>query len=168
MTPGTTTDVKQSGADWALASAMPGFVRLHRNDSHWFSNASFSLPLIGAVILLVVGLLTGSGEARGFGLFLLVVAALMVPVVLWTWRATPTAIAVTEQELLSLHNGRVMKRLPWTEVVEVERKETLGNLRWRVLTREGDHIAIEGEIEDVPGLIGEVTHYSGHEEEVAE
>ena len=31
-------------------------------------------------------------------------------------------------------------------------KDTLGNVRWRVLSREGDHIALEGEIEDLPAL----------------
>jgi hypothetical protein len=139
---------------------------VHRNDSHWYNNASFSLPLIGGAVSLGLGFVLDSDEARGFGIFLLVVAALMGPFIVWSWRGTPTAIAVTTDALVSLHGARVLKRLEWSKVVEVERKETLGNVRWRVLERDGDHIAIEGEIEDVPALIAAITRMSGRVEEV--
>ena len=144
-------------------------IHAHRNRSHWYNNASFSLPLLGAVTALAIGFLAGSDEAKGFGLFLLVVSLLMAPVVLWSWRATPTAILVTQSALVSLHGERELRRLPWQTIVEIERKETMGNLRWRVLDREGDHVAIEGEIEDVAGLIAEIKRRSsGIEEEVAD
>ena len=141
---------------------------MHRNTSHWYNNASFSLPLLGGLASLFVGLIFDTDEARGFGVFLLVVAAIMAPFIVWTWLATPTAIVVTRDALISTHGSRELKRLPWAEVVEVERKETFGNIRWRVLTRQGEHIAIEGEIEDIPALIAAITTLSGSDEEVAE
>ena len=146
---------------------MQGVVRIHRNTSQWYQNASVSLPLIGGLLALVIGVVSGSDEAKGFGIFLLAIAGLMVPVVLWSWRSTPTAIVVTASALISRHGDRELSRLPWDEIVEIERKETLGNLRWRVLSREGEHIAIEGEIEDVPGLIEAVKRLSGRSEEEA-
>jgi hypothetical protein len=143
-----------------------GVLGVHRNLSHWYNNASFSLPLLGAAILVPLGFAIGSDEAKGFGTFLLVIAALMAPFIAWTWRVTPTAIIVTTDALVSMHGDRLLNRIEWPAVVEVERKETMGNVRWRVLTRDDDHIAIEGEIEDVPGLLREITRLSGKDEEV--
>jgi hypothetical protein len=41
----------------------------------------------------------------------------------------------------------------WSDVVRIERVETMGNVRWRLVPREGQHLAVEGEIADVPGLV---------------
>lgn len=143
-------------------------LRVHRNRSHWYNNASFSLPLLGGAGTLALGLVLGNDELRGFGIFMLVVALIMAPFIVWTWKGTPTSIVVTRDALVSYHGERELQSLPWTDVVEVERKETMGNLRWRVFARDGDHIAIEGEIEDVPGLVGAITRMSGKTEEVVE
>lgn len=135
----------------------------HRNDSHWWNHASFVLPLLGAVVFLAIGQLAGSAEATGFGIFLAVVMVLQLPIVWFTWRRTATAIVLTRTGALALHRGRTLAEVRWAELERIERVETLGNVRWRLAERGGTHIAVEGEIEDVPGLVERASALSGVE-----
>ena len=43
----------------------------------------------------------------------------------------------------------------------VRRVETMGNVRWYVIDRDGGRLAIEGEIEDVPALLEAVRSAAG-------
>ena len=140
-------------------------VAAHRNESHWWNHASFVLPLLGAVVFLAIGQLAGSAEATGFGIFLAVVMVLQLPIVWFTWRRTATAIVLTRTGALALHRGRTLAEVRWAELERIERVETLGNVRWRLAERGGTHIAVEGEIEDVPGLVERASALSGVEPE---
>ena len=86
-------------------------------------------------------------------MFLGGITVFMLPVVLLTWRGTPTAIVLTSTGATALHDGRVLRSLTWDSIERIERVETMGNVRWRLVPRDGQHLAIEGEIADVPGLI---------------
>ena len=140
-------------------------VAAHRNESHWWNHASFVLPLLGAIVFLAIGQLAGSAEATGFGIFLAVVLVLQLPIVWFTWRRTATAIVLTRSGALALHRGRTLAEVRWAELERIERVETLGNVRWRLAERGGTHIAVEGEIEDVPGLVERASELSGVEAE---
>ena len=136
-------------------------VAVHRNESHWWNHASFVLPLLGAIVFLAIGQLAGSAEATGFGIFLGVVLVLQLPIVWFTWRRSATAIVLTRSGALALHRGRTLAEVRWAELDRIERVETLGNVRWRLTERDGTHIAVEGEIEDVPGLVEQASSLSG-------
>lgn len=140
-------------------------IAAHRNESHWWNHASFVLPLLGAIVFLAIGQLAGSAEATGFGIFLGVVLVLQLPIVWFTWRRTATAIVLTDSGALALHRGRILVEVRWAELERIERVETLGNVRWRLAERGGTHIAVEGEIEDVPGLVERASELSGVEAE---
>ncbi|MYB42127.1 MAG: hypothetical protein F4X76_08070 [Chloroflexi bacterium] len=140
-------------------------IAAHRNESHWWNHASFVLPLLGAIVFLAIGQLAGSAEATGFGIFLAVVMVLQLPIVWFTWRRTATAIVLTHSGALALHRGRTLAEVRWAELERIERVETLGNVRWRLAERGGTHIAVEGEIEDVPGLVERASALSGVEPE---
>ena len=148
-------------ADDRAAVAGLEVVAAHRNESHWWNHASFVLPLLGAIVFLAIGQLAGSAEATGFGVFLGVVLVLQLPVVWFTWRRTATAIVLTRSGALALHRGRVLAEVRWAELERIERVETLGNVRWRLTERGGPHIAIEGEIADVPALLERAAELSG-------
>src|SRR5690606_26102984 len=113
------------------------------------------LPLLGAILFVVIGLITSTAEAWGFGLFLAGITVFMLPVVLMTWRGTPTAIVLTEERGIAFHSGKVLREVAWADIDRIERFETLGNVRWKLIPREGQHLTIDGEIQDVPGLIAE-------------
>lgn len=138
-------------------------VAAHRNESHWWNHASFVLPLLGAIVFLAIGQLAGLAEATGFGIFLAVVLVLQLPIVWFTWRRTATAIVLTASGAVALHRGRTLAEVRWAELERIERVETLGNVRWRLAGRGGTHIAVEGEIEDVPGLVERASALSGVE-----
>lgn len=136
-------------------------VAAHPNLSHWWNHASFALPLIGCVLFLAIGLAAGSAEATGFGVFLGAVLALQLPVVWFTWRGTATAIALTREAALALHGGEVRRELRWDDLDRIERVETFGNVRWKLIARGGAHIAVEGEIADVPALVARARELAG-------
>jgi len=138
-------------------------VSVHANETHWWNNGSFALPLLGALACIAFGLLFSIGEATGFGLFLGAIALFMLPVVLLTWRNSATSIVLTDDGALALHNGTVLRELRWADVHLIDRVDTLGNVRWRIHPREGQHLAIEGEIADVPGLIEVAQRLSGYQ-----
>lgn len=149
--------------DAATVAARSDAVQAHPNESHWWNHASFMLPLIGFLVLTIPGLLFGWAEATGFGIFLGVVLVLQLPVVWFTWRGTATAIVLTESGALALHRGVVRREVRWTELESIERVETFGNVRWKLVERGGEHISIEGEIADIPALIERAGELSGVE-----
>lgn len=138
-------------------------VAVHANESSWWNNGSFALPLLGALVCLGVGALFRVAEATGFGLFLGAIALFMLPVVLLSWRNTATAIVLTSTRALALHSGTVLREVAWADVHLIDRVDTLGNVRWRIHPREGQHLAIDGEIADVPALIEEAQRLSGYQ-----
>jgi hypothetical protein len=140
---------------------MDGVVAVHLNESHWWNHASFALPLLGAILFVGFGLLTGVAEATGFGLFLGAITVFMLPIVLLTWRGTPTAIVLTRTGATALHSGRVLREVAWADIDRIERFETMGNVRWKLIPREGQHLTVEGEIADVPRLIERAEELSG-------
>ena len=151
-------------ADRAFVQAHPERVlAVHANETHWWNNGSFALPLLGALASITFGLLFGIAEATGFGLFLGAIALFMLPVVLLTWRNSATSIVLTDVGAYALHNGAVLRELRWPDVHLIDRVDTLGNVRWRIHPRDGQHLAIEGEIADVPGLIETAERLSGYE-----
>jgi hypothetical protein len=141
---------------------MAAVVRVFVNDSHWWQNASFALPLLAAVVSLGAGWLFGSMEATGFGLFASVVTLVMVPVVLLTWRNTATSIVLTETGASALHEGRVLHELAWADLRRIERVEYLGNARHKLVHGEDERfMSIESEIEDAEGLVEAAFALSG-------
>lgn len=149
--------------DAATVAAHSDAMSAHANESHWWNHASFMLPLIGFLVLTIPGLLFGWAEATGFGIFLGVVLVLQLPVVWFTWRGTATAIVLTETGALALHRGVVRREVRWSELERIERVETFGNVRWKLVERGGEHISIEGEIADIPALIERASELSGVE-----
>ena len=138
-------------------------VQAHRNESHWWNHASFVLPLLGFAGFTLPGLVVGSAEATGFGVFLGIVLVVQLPIVYFTWRRTATAVALTRSGALALHRGRVLQQVRWDALERIERVETFGNVRWKLTERDGDHVTIDGEIADVPGLVEGAYALSGLE-----
>jgi hypothetical protein len=145
----------------ALA-VLEDIISTHSNLTSWWNNASFLLPGLGAVLSLAVGAVTGSLEALGFGGFLLVVTLAMLPVVLLTWRRTPTSVVLTRDAVLALHEGRMLRHIAWRDLARIERAD-YDNIKWRLRPKEGNHLSIEAELEDVDGLIADAVRLSGLE-----
>ena len=141
--------------------ALADVVQVHANRSSWWNHASFMLPLIGFVLFAAIGLVFGSAEALGFGLFLGVVLVLQLPVVWFTWRTTATAIVLTSEGALALHSGEVRREIRWSELARIERVETMGNVRWKLSDRSGEHISVEGEIDSIASLVERAGELSG-------
>lgn len=153
--------------DRAVVDAIAGVESVHVLEAHWWNNASFLLPLLVGIVSLAVGALTGAFEAFGFAAFLFAVTAFMFPVVMITWRRTPTAVVLTTDRILALHEGRVLRELRWSEVARIERAD-YDNIKWRIRPREGDHLSIESELTDVEGLVDAARRLSGLPREDAE
>lgn len=148
--------------DRAIVAEMTDLARVHINDSYWWQNASFALPMLGFIISMAVGLIFGIGEALGFGIFLGAVTLIMVPVVLLTWRGSATAIAVRERGIASLHHGRILEEFAWSDLHRIERVEYLGNVRHKLLYGDEDRfMTVESEIEDAEALVDAAFAYSG-------
>lgn len=152
--------------DAATIAALPDVVQAHGIESRWWNHASFMLPLLGCLGFTVPGLLFGSAEATGFGLFLGAVLVLQLPVVWFTWRGTATAIVLTAAGAHAMHRGRIRRELRWSQLERIERVETFGNVRWKLIERGGEHISIEGEIAEIPALIARASELSGVTAEV--
>jgi len=148
--------------DAAVVGAMPDLIRVFINDSHWWQNASFALPLLGFIVSSAVGAIFGYAEALGFGLFLGAVTLIMVPVVLLTWRGSATSIALRDQGVSSLHHGRVLEAFTWSELRGIERVEYLGNVRHKLLYGDEDRfLTLESEIADAEALVDAAFELSG-------
>jgi hypothetical protein len=149
-------------ADRAAIEAMSDVVRVHVNDSRWWQNASFALPLLVTVVSTVGGLLLDVTEMLGFGLFAGIVTLIMAPVVLLTWRSTATSIVLTRDGAVALHAGRVLHEVAWPDLRRVERVEYLGNARHKLVHGEHEEfITVESEIEDADALVDAAFTLSG-------
>lgn len=148
--------------DAEVVRALPDVVRVFPNPSYWWQNASFALPLIVSVISLGVGLVFDLTEALGFGLFGMVVTAIMVPVVMLTWRNTATSVVLTRTGALALHEGKPIHRLDWSELRRIESVEYLGNQRYKLVHGEDERfMVIESEIVGGADLVDEAFALSG-------
>ncbi|MCA9857337.1 MAG: hypothetical protein KC458_08670, partial [Dehalococcoidia bacterium] len=132
----TPSSLKRRDAD--VVRALPDVVRVFPNPSYWWQNASFALPLLVTAVSLIVGFVFGITEAVGFGLFGAVVTLIMIPVVMLTWRSTATSIVLTRSGALSLHEGKPLHRLDWSELRRIERVEYLGNTRYKLVHGDED------------------------------
>lgn len=148
--------------DAVVVAEMSDLVRVFVNDSHWWQNASFALPMLGFILSTGVGLLFGYAEALGFGLFLGAVTLIMVPVVLLTWRGSATSIVLRDRGIAALHHGRILEEFEWSELRRIERVEYLGNVRHKLLYGEEDRfMTVESEIEDAESLVDSAFTFSG-------
>lgn len=147
-------------ADASAIEAMRDVVSVHANQSHWWNNASFVLPLLVAIVSIVIGLVFSSGEALGFGLFTVGVTVVLLPVVLLTWRRTATAVVLTREAAIALHQGRALVSVRWDQVSEIEAAD-YDSIRWRIRPQQGDHLSIEAELYDIEGLIEHAFALSG-------
>ncbi|MGE3960340.1 MAG: hypothetical protein AB7F65_01495 [Dehalococcoidia bacterium] len=148
--------------DADVVRGLPDVVRVYPNPSYWWQNASFALPLLVTVVSLVVGFAFGITEAIGFGLFGAVVTLIMIPVVMLTWRSTATSIVLTRTGAMSLHEGKPLHRLDWSELRRIERVEYLGNTRYKLVHGDDDeYLVVESEIEGGEALVEEAFELSG-------
>ena len=156
----TPSSLKRRDAD--VVRALPDVVRVFPNPSYWWQNASFALPLLVTAVSLIVGFVFGITEAVGFGLFGALVTLIMIPVVMLTWRSTATSIVLTRSGALSLHEGKPLHRLDWSELRRIERVEYLGNTRYKLVHGDEDeYLVVESEIEDGAELVEEAFTLSG-------
>lgn len=140
---------------------MRDVVRVYVNDSRWWQNASFALPLIVSVVSLLAGFVFQRAEGVGFGLFAGVVTVIMIPVVLLTWRGTATSIVLTKTGASALHTGKVLHHVDWTDLQRIERVEYLGNTRYKLVHHDTEFLTVESEIEDSAGLVETAFALSG-------
>lgn len=147
--------------DRAAIEGMRDVVRVYVNDSRWWQNASFALPLIVSVISLVVGVALQRAEGIGFGLFAAVVTLIMIPVVLLTWRSTATSIVLTKTGASALHTGKVLHHVDWSDLQRIERVEYLGNTRYKLVHHDTEFLTVESEIEGGEDLVETAFALSG-------
>lgn len=156
-----TSEVHNASSDEQAIAAMAGVVQVHRNPTNWYNNASFALPLAAAVVVSIAGLVLRRGDVLAFAGFLFVVTACMVPVVLVSWRQTATAVVLSTEAITSLHAGRVLKSLPWSNVHSITRRETQGNVRWIVAADDGERLALDGELDQLDRLVAAAQRLAG-------
>jgi len=162
MDASTTSPPQARRRDAEVIRALPDVVSVYPNPSYWWQNASFALPLLVTVVSLGVGFALGITEMVGFGLFGAVVTAIMVPVVLLTWRGTATTVVLTRSGALALHEGKPIHRLEWSELKRIEIVEYLGNARYKLVHGEDDQfMVIESEIDGGEALVDEAFALSG-------
>lgn len=147
--------------DEAALREADGVEAVYVNDSRWWQNASFALPLLASLLSLAVGVIFGKAEAVGFGMFLAAVTIIMVPVVLLTWRSTATAIALTDEGAIALHHGRVLHALLWADLRRIERVEYLGNVRHKLVHARDEFLTVESEIAGAADLVDRAFALSG-------
>jgi len=147
--------------DLEAIEAMRDVERVYVNDSRWWQNASFALPLIVSVVSLLIGVVLDRAEGIGFGLFAGVVTLIMIPVVLLTWRGTATAIVLTKGGASALHLGRVLHHVDWSDLQRIERVEYLGNTRFKLVHHDTEFLTVESEIEGGADLVETAFALSG-------
>ena len=148
--------------DAAVVRALPDVFGTHGYEASWYNNATFVLPFLGAVITLIAWGVVGAAELLGISTFFFVVTGLMLPLVYLTWQRTPTVVVVSQTGIRALHQGRVLQALDWSEVTAVRRVETMGNVRWYVVgSPDGDHLTLEGEIENLDALLDTARRLAG-------
>ena len=131
------------------------------NDSYWWQNASFVLPLLLGSVSLLYGLIFENSGAKGFGIFLLVVMVIMLPVVWLTWRSTATSIYFTDKEIIALHLGKILKKITLENLQSIETIEYLGQRRYKLVASDEIFFTIDNEFENIPEIIRTVTSRTG-------
>jgi hypothetical protein len=147
--------------DRDLIKTMPGVVSIHPYTASWFNNASFVFPLLAAIGSLIAWATTSSTELLGLAIFFAVVMGLMLPLVYLTWSRTPTTIILRDAGIASLHQGRPLKTLGWSEIVAVTKKDTMGNVRWYISAENEEYISVEGEIDQIDELLANARRLAG-------
>ncbi len=140
-------------ADQHAVDAMTDVVSTYTYTAHWFSNATFVFPLLGALGALIAWPIFGAGELLGISIFLAIITVLMLPLVSLTWARTPTAIVVRDDSVETLHQGRRLKSLNWKDIWAVRKKDTMGNIRWYIVGLDEEYISVEGEISNIDSLL---------------
>lgn len=153
--------------DATAADAFTDVLSTHTYLGGWYNNATFLFPALAAVGALIAWAVIGSLELLGISIFFFVVTAIMLPLVLFTWQRTTTAIIVRQSGVLALHQGLTVQSLAWTDVHAVRRAETMGNVRWYIVGPDGDHLTIEGEIDEHDALLATACRLSGNDLETA-
>jgi hypothetical protein len=151
----------RSSRDRAAVAALAQVLDVFENEASWYNNASFLLPFVATIVVGAAGLVTRRADVLGFAAFLGAVTLLMIPVVLTTWRRTPTAIAITNAMLVSLHHGRSLKAMAWSDVTSIRERETQGNRRWEIAAGDDDRILLDGELERLPELVQRARQLAG-------
>ena len=135
---------------------------IYLNDSHWWQNASFALPCLSASISTAIGLIFRVNEAWGFGLFAFGVTLFMLPIVVITWRNTATLIVLTDELIFSLHRGKVLHSLEWTDLTGIEQVEYLGTSRFKLKHgSDGEFLTIDNDVENSIELVDRSFELSG-------
>lgn len=147
--------------DAVALDARPSAIRAHSYEGGWYNNATFVFPALAALLALIAWPIAGATELLGIGLFFLGVTGVMLPLVALTWRRTPTLIVLSPERVEALHQGETRQSLAWDQVSEVRRVETMGNVRWYVVGRDGDHLTLEGEIAELEALLAEARRLAG-------
>jgi hypothetical protein len=148
-------------ADRDAVSALPDVVGIHPYTAHWFNNATFVLPVLATIGTLIAWAAAGSDELLGISIFSAIITVLMLPLVRLTWVHTPTVIALTQERILALHQGRQLKSLAWTDVVAVRKQDTMGNIRWYIVAQDEEYISVEGEIDQIDTLLETARRLAG-------
>jgi hypothetical protein len=152
--------MQEAATEEEALAAIPGLVQVHHNPTGWYNNASFALPLAAAVVVAIAGLIIRRGDVLAFAVFLFAVTVCMVPVVIVTWRQTATTVVLSAGGITSLHDGHILKSLPWTGVRSITRRETQGNVRW-IVAADDDRLALDGELDHLDRLIATAQRLAG-------
>ena len=72
-----------------------------------------------------------------------------------------TVIALTQDRILTLHQGRQLKSLSWSAVVAVRKQDTMGNIRWYIVAQDEEYISVEGEIAQIDTLLETARRLAG-------
>ena len=148
-------------ADQLAVDAMPGVVSTHTYTAHWFNNATFVFPFLGAVGTLIAWPIFGADELLGISGFFGVITLLMLPLVALTWARTPTTIVVRDDSLETMHQGKPLKSLNWDDVWAVRKMDTMGNIRWYIVGADEEYISVEGEISEIDSLLDTARQLAG-------
>lgn len=151
--------------DAAIADGLPDLISAHTYLAGWYNNATFVFPLLAAIVTIIAWAATGSFELLGISIFFFVVTGIMLPVVFLTWQGTTTAVLVRESGIDALHQGRLARSLRWENVTAVRRVQTMGNVRWYIVGPDGDHLTLEGEIDELEALLDSARRLAGVDDE---
>jgi hypothetical protein len=135
--------------------------RIYINNSYWWQNASFVLPLIIGSSSLLFGIILNNSGAKGFGIFLLIVMIIMLPVVWLTWKSTTTSIYLTNKEIIALHLGKILKKIQLDKLQSIATIEYLGNKRYKLIENIDTYLTIDSEFNNIPQMLEEIEKMTG-------
>ena len=135
--------------------------KIYINNSYWWQNASFVLPLIIGSSSLLFGIILNNSGAKGFGIFLLIVMIIMLPVVWLTWKSTATSIYLTNKEIIALHLGKILKKIQLDKLQSIATIEYLGNKRYKLIENIDTYLTIDSEFNNVPQMLEEIEKMTG-------